>query len=67
MMFKAEILLLLASIALFAASAFCFSYATGNFAVGLYPYRSWAIPFVGSGGALMTVASISYSKRKTCL
>jgi hypothetical protein len=65
--FKTEISLLLTSIVLFTVSAFCFSYATGNgFAYALsppYPLRTFAIPFVGFGGALMTVASISYSKR----
>jgi hypothetical protein len=69
--FKTEISLLLASIVLFTASAFCFSYATGNLEFAsslLYPYRTYAIPFVGFGGALMTVASVSYSKRsKTCI
>ena len=63
--FKIEIFLLLTSIVLFTASAFCFSYATG---VNLtYPLRNFALEIVGSGGALMTVASISYSKRsKAC-
>jgi hypothetical protein len=71
--FKAEIFLLLTSIVLFTISAFCFSYATGNvgltYALNLtYPLRSYAIPFVGFGSALMAVASLSYSKRsKTCL
>ena len=63
--FKTEILMLLVSISLFTVSAFCFSYAVG---VDLsYPLRNFALTFVGSGSALMTVASISYSKRsKTC-
>ena len=69
--FKAELFLLLLSIALFTVSAFCFSYATGNLAYALsltYPLRGYAIPFVSFGGALLTVASISYSKRsKTCI
>jgi hypothetical protein len=70
--FKTELSLLLTSIALFTVSAFCFSYASGNtglsFALLNYPYRIYAFPFVTFGGALMTVASISYSKRcKTCL
>ncbi|HTY75843.1 MAG TPA: hypothetical protein VMD05_09800 [Candidatus Nanoarchaeia archaeon] len=63
--FKIEIFLLLISITLFTVSAFFFSYASG---VNLtYPLRNFALTFVGSGSALMTVASISYSKRsKTC-
>jgi hypothetical protein len=71
--FKTELFLLLTSIALFTVSAFCFSYATGNqglaYALSLtYPYKIYAIPFISCGGALLTVASISYSKRcKTCL
>lgn len=61
-----EIFLLFLSIVLFTISAFCFTYATGSLAYALdltYPYRSYAIPFVGFGGALMTVAQVSYSKR----
>ena len=69
--FKTEISLLLGSIVLFTISAFCFSYATGSLQYALsltYPYRTYAIPFVSFGGALMTVASVSYSKRsKICL
>ncbi|MCW4018916.1 MAG: hypothetical protein NWF00_09615 [Candidatus Bathyarchaeota archaeon] len=65
--FKTEICLLLASIVLFTVSAFCFSYAAGgNEFLALsfsYPYRSFALPFMGFGGALMMVASFSYSKR----
>jgi hypothetical protein len=65
--FKAEILLLFTSMVLFTISAFCFSYATGSeglvLALKANPYRVLAIPFVGFGGALMTVASVSYSKR----
>ncbi len=65
--FKIEIFLLLMSIVLFTLSAFCFSYAIGNTAfidaLEPYPYRSYAIPFVGFGGGLMAVASLSYSKR----
>ncbi len=69
MKFKAELVLLLASISLFIASAFCFSYDINPEGVayalsGLtYPFRVLALPFVGSGGALMMIASISYSKR----
>jgi hypothetical protein len=68
--FKIEIFLLLMSIALFTLSAFCFSYAIGNSRLvdPLFPYRSYAIPFVGFGSGLMAVASVSYSKRsKSCL
>jgi hypothetical protein len=65
--FKIEIFLLLMSIVLFTLSAFCFSYAIGSTAfieaLELHPYRSYAIPFVGFGGGLMAVASLSYSKR----
>ncbi len=63
MKFKTELILLLASIVLFVISAFCFSYALSL----TYPLRTYAFPFVGFGGALMTIASVSYSKRsKTC-
>jgi hypothetical protein len=67
--FKIEILLLLTSMVLFAASAFCFSYAAVgpeglSYAISLtYPFRNYAISLVGFGGVLMTLASISYSKR----
>ena len=66
--YKTEIFLLLTSIVLFTISAFCFSYATDSagltYALTLtYPLRNFAFPFVGFGGALMTVASVSYSKR----
>jgi len=66
MKFKAEIVLLVASIALFSISALCFSYVNG--AAFAFPLREYALPFVGFGGAFMMVASISYSKRsKTCI
>ena len=58
--FKAEIFLLLVAIVLFVFSAFFYS------CVGLslgYPYRGYAISFVGLGSVLMVAASISYSKR----
>jgi hypothetical protein len=65
--FKIEIFLLLMSIVLFTLSAFCFSYAIGSTAfvnaLWSYPYRNYAILFIGFGGGLMTVASVSYSKR----
>jgi Na+/proline symporter len=60
--------LLLAAIALFALSAFFYSYQPSgeNLAFSLaasYPYRVEALMFVGFGSALMLTASISYSKR----
>ncbi len=64
--FKIEICLLLTSIVLFTISAFLFSYAAANtdlLSLITYPYRNYALSFVGSGGALMAVASVSYSKR----
>jgi hypothetical protein len=69
--FKTELVLLLTSIVLFAISAFCFSYGAGgaSYALSLsYPLRAYALLIVGFGGAFMTVASISFSKRsKNCL
>ena len=60
--FKAEILLLLVAIVLFAASTFFYSYE--GLALGFdYPYRGYAISFVGFGSVLMVAASVSYSKR----
>jgi hypothetical protein len=60
--FKAEIFLLLVAIVLFAVSAFFYSYQ--GLALGFdYPYRGYAISFVGFGSVLMVTASISYSKR----
>jgi hypothetical protein len=58
--FKAEIFLLLVAIVLFVVSAFFYSYE--GLALG-YPYRGYAISFVGFGSVLMVTASISYSKR----
>jgi hypothetical protein len=66
--FKAEMCLLLAAIALFAISAFLYSYQparetlTFNLAAG-FPYRMQALISVGFGSMLMLTASISYSKR----
>lgn len=71
MKFKAEMCLLLLAIVLFVVSAFFYSYPAttetrslsselGSFT---YPYRAYAISFVGFGSVLMLVASISYSKR----
>jgi len=63
--------LLLMAIALFAVSAFFYSYqlqpASESLTLSLesssYPYRIQALTFVGFGSALMLTASISYSKR----
>jgi hypothetical protein len=60
--------MLLAAIALFVISTYCYSYATGNGSVALslsssFPYRGYAVPFVSFGSVLMGVASLSYSKR----
>jgi hypothetical protein len=59
--FKAEIFLLLVAIVLFVVSAFFYSYK--GLALFDYPYRGYAISFVGFGSVLMVTASISYSKR----
>jgi hypothetical protein len=67
--FKVEMCLLLVAIALFALSAFFYSYQPSGesltFSIGAssYPYRIEALMFVGFGSALMLTASISYSKR----
>ena len=67
MKFKAEIFSLLVAMALFAVSAFFYSYEVGSggwaFALAAHPYRGYAISFVGFGSVLMVAASISYSKR----
>jgi hypothetical protein len=61
--------LLLVAIALFALSAFFYSYKPSEESLTLsigassYPYRIEALMFVGFGSALMLTASISYSKR----
>ncbi|MCJ7561214.1 hypothetical protein MUO79_11475 [Candidatus Bathyarchaeota archaeon] len=73
MKFKAEVVLLLMAIALFVVSTFFYSYQAVSeglsFSLGLnYPYRGYAITFVGFGSVLMVAASISYSKRsKNCV
>jgi hypothetical protein len=59
--FKAEIFLLLMAIVLFVVSTFFYSYE--GLALFDYPYRPYAIPFVGFGSVLMVTATISYSKR----
>jgi hypothetical protein len=63
MKFKLEVCLLAIAITIFAASTFLYVYQTGNISWASYPYRVYAVPFVGFGSALMAVASISYSKR----
>jgi hypothetical protein len=61
--------LLLMAIALFAVSAFFYSYQqvseglSLSAALGNYPYRAYGIMFVGFGSVLTLAASISYSKR----
>ena len=67
--FKVEMGLLLMAIALFALSAFFYSYQpsgeslTYSLAASSFPYRIEALMFVGFGSVLMLTASISYSKR----
>jgi hypothetical protein len=67
--FKGEIILLLMAIVLFVVSVFFYSYhVAGNglsfsASLGSYPYRGYAITFVGFGSLLTLAASISYSKR----
>jgi hypothetical protein len=57
------------AIALFAVSVFFYSYHVAGEGVsfsaslGSYPYRGYAITFVGFGSILTLAASISYSKR----
>ena len=72
--FKAEMFLLLMAIVLFAVSAFFYSHQSVSeglsFSASLssYPYRGYAITFVGFGSVLMATATISYSKRsKSCI
>jgi hypothetical protein len=60
--FKMEIFLLLIAIVLFAVSAFFYSYQGQTFSFD-YPYRGYALSFVGFGSVLMVTASVSYSKR----
>ena len=67
--FKAEMFLLLTAIFLFTVSAFFYSYQSVSEGLSLsaslssYPFRGYAVTFVGFGSALMIVASISFSKR----
>ena len=56
------------AIVLFAVSAFFYSYQTASeslsFSASLdYPYRVYAITFVGFGSVLTLAASVSYSRR----
>ncbi|MGD0644236.1 MAG: hypothetical protein ABSA75_04960 [Candidatus Bathyarchaeia archaeon] len=72
MKFKTEVCLLLLAITLFTVSAFFYSFQTGsatlNINLASYPYRGYALAFVGFGSVLMVTASVSYSKRaKTSL
>ena len=65
--FKTEVCLLVLAISLFATSVFFYSYQTGvgaNTALSLvYPYRGYALVFLGFGSVSMVTASISYSRR----
>jgi len=67
--FKAEIVLLLMAIVLFVVSVYFYSYPMAgeglsfSESLGSYPYRGYAITFVGFGSVLTLAASISYSKR----
>jgi hypothetical protein len=69
MKFKAEIVVLLMAMALFVVSVFFYTYhvvgegVSFNASLGSYPYRGYAITFVGFGSVLTLAASISYSKR----
>ncbi len=67
MKFKTEVFLLTLAISLFVASAFFYSYQTGNpnFNLNLaaYPYQGYALAFVGFGSLLMVTAFVSYAKR----
>jgi hypothetical protein len=74
MQFKTEIMLLVVTMALFAVSVFLYTYqasseAAMNFALSdaataaAYPYRGFALSFVGVGSALMVAASLSYMKK----
>ncbi len=68
MKYKTEFLLLLTAVVMFVISALCYSYATGTDSLALalsltYPYRVYAIPFISTGTVLMSIASISYTKK----
>jgi hypothetical protein len=65
--FKTEVFLLTLSITLFVVSVIFYGYHLGseNLSVNweAYPYRGYALAFVGFGSALMVTASLSYQKR----
>ncbi len=72
MRFKLEVGLLSIAIALFAVSSFFYSYQTETTTVSLlseaasmaaFPFRMYAVSFVGFGSVLMVAASISYQRR----
>ncbi|MCX8153820.1 MAG: hypothetical protein N3E52_05240 [Candidatus Bathyarchaeota archaeon] len=69
MKFKAEMCLLVLALVLFGVSAFLYSYQSSNSelaasaALATYPYRSYALTFVGFGSLLTLIASVSFSKR----
>jgi hypothetical protein len=66
MNFKTEVCLLAFAITLFMVSAFFFSYHFGNTTylnLAIYPYRGYALAFVGFGSLLTITASLSYTKR----
>jgi hypothetical protein len=73
MQFKTEISLLIVTMALFAVSAFLYTYQVTTQAASLalsdafnaagYPYRGFALTFVGAGSILMVAASLSYMKK----
>ncbi|MEM3000016.1 MAG: hypothetical protein QXX34_05790 [Candidatus Bathyarchaeia archaeon] len=69
MKFKTEMCMLVLALVLFCVSAFLYSYPASNrelaasAALGSYPYRSYALTFVGFGSLLTLAASVSFSKR----
>lgn len=71
MKFKAEIFMLLTAIALFAASAFTYSYTNqpqaetlaASASLPTYPYQGYAFSLVGFGSLLMVTASLSFLRR----
>jgi hypothetical protein len=71
MKFKAEVVLLVVAIALFASAVVFYSYQiAGTETTSLaqspadpFPYRTVALMFVGVGSVSMVTASVSYSKK----
>lgn len=60
--------MLIVSIVLFGISAFCYSYAYENTEMSFslirtYPYQIYVIPLLSTGFVLMSIASVSYSKK----